>query len=272
MSEGISRRTVLGMGAAAGGGLLLGVKLRAQEKAEKAKRCVVVWSEGTAPKKVYPKDINGAIAEGLAKLEGWEVVTANLKDPDQGIPDDLLKRTDVLIWWGHQKHGDVKDDLVKKIVARVKEDGMGFISLHSSHFAKPNKALMGTACSWKAYKGDSTTLKVTVKEPDHPIAKGIKEFTIEHNERYSDPYAVPKPDAVVFEGVASLKDGGTDPSQQGLCWKIGKGKMFYFQPGHETNPVFFDENVRKIMINTVKWCVEKDDSTGKGTDVKPPTK
>lgn len=223
----------------------------------KAKKCVVVWSEGTAPKAVYPNDINGAIAEGLKDLKGWEVVTANLSDPEQGLPDALLNRADVLIWWGHQKHGQVKDELVNKVVKRVKEDGMGFISLHSSHFAKPNKALMGTACSWGAYLGDSTTLKVTVKDAKHPIAKGVKEFTVDHSERYSDPYAVPTPDSVVFEGVASLKDGGVDPSQQGFTWQVGKGRFFYFQPGHETNPIFFDENVKKIMINAVKWAAPK---------------
>ncbi len=273
MGQEFSRRELLWPGAAVAAGLVLGVGLNAKgaeeptkkgkkgkgkgkKKAEaQAKRCVVVWSEGTAPKKVYPKDINGAVAEGLSKdLTDWEVVVANLSDPDQGLPDSLLKRADVLVWWGHQKHDQVKDELVDKIVKRVKEDGMGFIALHSSHFAKPNKKLMGTPCTWKAYVGDSVTLKVTVKSPDHPIAKGVnKEFTIDHSERYSDPYAVPKPQAVVFEGVATLKNGKTDPSQQGLTWEIGKGKFFYFQPGHETNPVFFDPNIRKIMANAVQW-------------------
>jgi len=236
--------------------LSLSLRTGGAEKPQ-VKHCVVVWSEGTAPKNIYPNDINGAIAEGLNDLQGWEVVKANLSDPDQGLPDSLLLRADVLIWWGHQKHGQVKDQLVDKIVKRVKEDGMGFISLHSSHFAKPNRKLMGTPCSWRAYVGDSTTLKVTVKEPNHPIARGINEFTVTHNERYSDPYAVPKPKAVVFEGIASLKDGGTDPSQQGLTWDVGKVKVFYFQPGHETNPIFFDPTVRKIMINAVKWAAAK---------------
>jgi trehalose utilization protein len=226
----------------------------AYAQAAKVKRCVVVWSEGTAPKNVYPNDINGAIVEGLASLEGWEVVKAGISDPDQGLPDALLKKADVLIWWGHQKHGLVKDELVEKIVRRVKEEGMGFISLHSSHFAKPNKALMGTPCSWGAYKGDSTTLKVTVKDPNHPIARGVTDFTIDHSERYSEPYAVPEPQAVPFEGVHALKDGGTDASRIGLCWQVGKGKFFYFQAGHETNPVYFDEHVRLIMRNAVQWA------------------
>jgi trehalose utilization protein len=271
MGQEFSRRELLWPGAAVAAGLVLGAGLNAgaaeeptkkkkKGKGKKAKananatRCVVVWSEGTAPKKVYPNDINTAIAEGLKELQGWEVVVANLSDPDQGLPDKVLNRADVLIWWGHQKHDQVKNELVDKIVKRVKEDGMGFISLHSSHFAKPNKKLMGTACSWGAYVGDSITLKVTVKSPEHPIAKDVKEFTLEHSERYSDPYAVPKPKAVVFEGVATLKNGGTDPSQQGLTWEIGKGKVFYFQAGHETNPVFFDPNIRKIIANAVQWA------------------
>jgi trehalose utilization protein len=230
---------------------------------------VVVWAEGTAPKNVYPKEINGAIAEGLAKLEGWEVVVANLSDPDQGLSDDLLKRTDVLIWWGHKKHGDVKDALVDKIAKRVNDEGLGLISLHSSHFAKINKKLMGFEYAWKdykgdkgkvsvgawgAYKGDSTTLKVTVKDPKHPVAEGISEFTIKHSERYGEPYQVPEPQAVVFEGVHTLKDGKTDPSRVGMCWEIGKGRFFYLQAGHETDPVYMDENIRKMMLNAVKWC------------------
>ncbi len=218
------------------------------------KPTVVVWSEGSAPKAVYPNDINGAIAEGLACLDGWEVVKASIDDPGQGLPDDLLQRCDVLIWWGHVKHGKVSDELVAKVIKRVKEDGMGFISLHSSHFAKPNKALMGTACTWGAYLGDSTALKVTVKEPNHPIAAGVKDFEVTHHERYSEPYAVPEPQAVVFEGVHAVRDGGQDPSRIGLCWQIGKGKFFYFQAGHETNPIFLDDNVRKIMANAVKWA------------------
>ncbi len=239
---------------------------------EKAKRCVVVWSEGTAPKNVYPDDINGAIVDGLkGKLEGWEIVKASISDPDQGLPDALLNKADVLVWWGHKKHGEVKDDLVAKIVKRVKDDGMGFVSLHSAHFAKPNIKLMSIeetskellekvqpknrVAAWGAYKGDSTTLTITVKDASHPIARDVpKEFSLPHGERYSDPYAVPTAKCIVFEGVHDLKDGGKDASKMGFTWDIGEGKMFYFQPGHETNPVFLDENVKKIMVNAIIWA------------------
>lgn len=224
--------------------------------AKAPKKCVVVWSEGTAPAKVYPNDINGAIADGLKEsLENWEVVKAGINDPEQGLPDKLLKRCDVLIWWGHKKHRNVDNKLVDKIEKRVKEDGMGFISLHSAHFAKINKRLMKDKCSFSVYRQDSTTLTITVSDKGHPITKGVdKEFTVEHGERYSDPYVVPKPDAVVLDGVAALKDGKTDASKQGYCWTIGKAKMFYLQVGHETNPVYFDKNIRKIMANAVEWA------------------
>jgi trehalose utilization protein len=228
-------------------------------QAEKApvKHCVVVWSEGTAPKSVYPNDICGAVAEGLKELKDWEVVEARITDPNQGLPDELLNRTDVLIWWGHKRHEQVSNALVDKIYDRVKDNGMGFIALHSSHFAKPYKKLMGTPCSWGAYITDSNTLKVVVKDVNHPIAKGISEFTIIHNERYSEPFAVNAPTSVVFEGTYTLNNGGTDTSRQGLAWEVGKGKVFYFQPGHETNPVFFDPIIRRIMRNAVEWASPK---------------
>ena len=274
MNNNLSRRSFLAASAVGAGGIMLSQVKAFGAKLAPTKPCVVCWSEGTAPKKVYPKDINTSIAVGLRKaLPDWEVIEADIDQPGQGLPDDLLKRCDVLIWWGHKKHGKVDDKLADKIVKRVKDEGMGFISLHSAHFAKPNIKLMSVektdpallkkvrpgnrVAAWGGYRGDSLTLAIKVLDKKHPIAKGIKDFTVEHHERYSDPYAVPKPEAVVFSGDAKLKNGKIDTSQQGFCWTIGKGKMFYFQPGHETNPIFDDKNVQKIMSNAVLWAAPK---------------
>ena len=225
------------------------------------KKTVVVWSEGTAPKNVYPNDINGAIAEGLRasdKLKDWDVVVANLADPDQGVSDALLARADVMIWWGHKKHGDVKDALVDKIEKRVKEDGMGFIALHSAHFAKPNKRLMGTPCTFAAYKSDIKDTVVKVAMPGHPIAQGVAaEFTVANDERYTDPYAVPPTDQVPFIGDQHVKDGSVDTAKMGFCWDVGKARYFYLQLGHETNPIYFHPEIRKIMANAVLWAARK---------------
>jgi trehalose utilization protein len=257
-SNRISRRTALGLGATVAAGVLFSPQWL---HAATAKRKVVVWSEGTAnvdpaSKAVYPDDINTAIAEGLKPLEakGWAIVKASLNDPDQGVSDDLLSSTDVLIWWGHKKHGDVKDELVSKIVERVKAGKMGFIATHSSHFCKPLKQLLGTPCTWGEYKADGTSVEIVVKEPNHPICKGVKDFKLPKIERYGEPFAVPTPEAVPLDGIYTRPDGQTQPGRMGLCWTIGKGKVFYFTPGHETYNDYYRPEIRRIFVNAVEWA------------------
>lgn len=255
----ITRRHALALGATAVAAINMNILAAPGDK-----RTVVVWSEGTAnvdaeSKKVYPEDINHAVAEGLKPLaaSGWQIITATLKDPDQGLSDERLSSTDVLIWWGHKKHGDVSDQLVAKIVKRVKEGSMGFIALHSAHFSKPLKAILGTPCSWSEYVADGTSVKITVKEPGHPIAKGVKDFDMPKIERYGEPYAVPTPEAVPLDGMYTKPDGTKAPARMGLCWTIGKGRVFYFTPGHETYDDFFRPEVRQIMLNAVEWAAPK---------------
>src|SRR5947209_4157979 len=261
-STTMSRRKALGVGAGAVAGVFaLGLTTKAFAAQEGRKRRVVVWSEGTAnvdptSKDVYPKDINFAIAEGLKPLEGegWEIVMASINDPDQGVSDERLGATDVLIWWGHKRHGDVKDELVDKIVARVREGKMGFIGTHSCHLAKPFRKLMGTKCSWREYVADGTSAEIIVKEPDHPICKGVKDFKLPKIERYGEPFAVPTPEAVPLEGIYTKPNGQTEPARMGMCWTIGKGKVFYFTPGHETYNDYYRPEVRQIFVNAVEWA------------------
>ena len=250
MNVRMSRRTALHMGATVAASALWAPQVLAAA----APRQVVVWSERTAPKDVYPNDINGAIADSLKTLQGWDVVPANIDQPEQGVSEELLKKTAVLIWWGHKRHDEVKDALVDRIVQRVKEEGMGFISVHSSHFAKPYKKLMGTPCSWREYKVDGSSVKIVVKDPQHPIAKGVSDFELPAVERYGEPFRVPEPEAVVLDGIYSRPDGTKEPSRQGLVWRIGKGKVFYFQVGHETFPDLFRKEVQQIFRNAVEWA------------------
>lgn len=254
----ISRRAAITYGTGLMAGVLLVPKLTA---ANSSTRRVVVWSEGTAnvdegSKKVYPQDINTAIAEGLKPIEseGWEIMKASLNDPEQGLPDDKLNQTDVLIWWGHKKHGEVKDELVSKIDQRVREGKMGFIGTHSCHFAKPFKKLMGTRCSWREYVADGTSVEILVKEPDHPICKGVRNFKLKQIERYGEPFAVPTPESVPLDGIYTRPDGKTEPGRMGLCWTVGKGRVFYFTPGHETYDDYYQPEVRRIFMNAVRWA------------------
>jgi trehalose utilization protein len=246
---------MLAVSAAASAGLLL----TPVTVAAPGKRQVVVWSEGSVPKdpeagKVYPHDINAAVAEGLQPLKGWTIIPATLSDPDQGLGNERLQATDVLIWWGHKFHDNVKDELVERIYRRVHDEGMGFIGLHSTHFAKPFKRLMGTACSWREYEDDGTSVEITVKAPEHPIARGVKDFALSRIERYGEPFAVPAPETVVFEGRYTKPDGQTEAARMGLAWTVGQGRVFYFTPGHETFPDFFNPVVRQILRNAVAWA------------------
>jgi len=253
MNPMLSRRTILAAGAAAAVELLSSPPVRAAEP----KRRVVVWSEGTAPKNVYPHDINVAVADGFDPLlnKGWEVVTTSISVTEQGCSAKLLDKAGVLMWWGHKHHGDVTNEHVERIVDRVKNGGMGFIALHSAHFSKPLKALLGTNCGWKGgYVEDGSKLEIIVKDKQHPIAKGISDFSIPHTERYTEPFEIPEPQSVVFDGVYTRPDGSQEASRQGIAFTVGKGRVFYFQPGHETYPIFFDANIRKLLCNAVEWA------------------
>jgi trehalose utilization protein len=259
MSDQLSRRQALSLGAAAGVSVLLS---GGSTYAADARRRVIVWSEGTAPKDTYPNDIRGAIADGLKPLTDWEVVTATITDPDQGMSEDDLKKTEVLMWWGHKLHDKVTDETVDRIYKHVTERGMGFISLHSSHFAKPYKKLMASPCSWSHYVADGSSVKMIVMDPEHPICKGVGDFEIPHMERYGEPFKCAEKATTIFEGIYTLPNGKRERSRQCLTWEVGKGKVIYFQPGHETYPIFFQPEIQKIMQNAVQWAAPKASDAG----------
>lgn len=217
---------------------------------------VTVWNEFQHEKKsekvakIYPDGIHQAIANGITKFEPAFVVrTATLDDPEHGLTNEVLEQTDVLIWWGHTAHGKVEDEIVNRIHKRVL-DGMGLIVLHSGHFSKIFKKLMGTTCDLKWREaGDKERLWVV--DPSHPIAEGIGSFIeIEEEEMYGEHFDIPAPDELVF---VSWFTGG-EVFRSGCTFRRGRGKIFYFRPGHETYPTYFNEQVLKVISNAVKWA------------------
>jgi trehalose utilization protein len=246
----ITRRDFLRDSLMAAGVLAAGAAL-----AEDRQPVAIVWSEGTAPKKLYPNDIDGAIADGLKTLQRWTVKIASLNDPDQGISDAALDAADVIIWWGHAKHASVKEDRANAVVDRVKAGKLGFIGTHSAHHSKPFKKMMADNCDWTGgYREDGSKVDIKVKAPGHPIAAGIRDFVIPHTERYSETFQAPAPADLVFDGLYTLPNGTTEPARQGMTWVVGKGRVFYFQPGHETYPIYSQEEVRQIFRNAVAWA------------------
>lgn len=213
---------------------------------------VLVWSERTEPREVYPNGHNGVIAEALNKDPNIKAEAVSLNDPEQGLPADKLQRCDVLIWWGHVRHGEVKDELVERIVKRVRDEGMGFIALHSSHYSKPFQRLTNSPGHLGGV-GDGKEEHLWVVAPDHPIAKGITHFTLEREEYYAEPFQVTQPETVVFLSTF----GSGHWFRSGLTWTINKGRVFYFRPGHETLPTLKDGRILRIVRNAVYWCAHR---------------
>ncbi len=216
---------------------------------------VTIWNEfyhektNEEAKALYPNGIHALIGEFLSESDELEITLAALDDPDQGLPPEVLDNTDVLIWWGHGKHHLVDDELVTRIRSRVYLGKMGFIALHSAHRSKPFCAIVGTNgnLSW----GRNQKEVVWNMMPSHPIAAGIPDhFLLKEEEMYSEPFYIPQPDALVFGSW--FEDGNIFRS--GACFIRGAGKVFYFQPGHETCPSFYDPYVRRIIHNAVKWA------------------
>ena len=219
---------------------------------------VTIWNEYRHEKsdenvaKLYPNGLHAAIGEFLSKNDDMKITLAALDDPDQGLPDEVLNNTDVLLWWGHMNHGEVKDDLVERIRQRVYVGGMGFIALHSAHHSKPFRAIVGTTGNllW----GDNQKEIIWNIMPSHPIAAGIPAHFEPEEELYAEPFQIPQPDAHIFEGW--YEHGYV--FRTGCTFLRGAGRVFYFQPGHETCPSFYDANVQRIITNGVRWAAPND--------------
>ena len=196
---------------------------------------------------VYPNGIHHVIASFLT--DDHTVTTATLDEPQHGLTDDVIGQTDVLIWWGHKVHEEVDEEVVEKVKQKVLE-GMGLVVLHSGHFSKIFKSLMGTSCDLKWREADEKE-RLWVVDPTHPIAEGIDSyFELEKEEMYGEHFDIPSPDETVF---ISWFEGG-EVFRSGATFKRGNGKIFYFRPGHESYPTYYNANVQKVIKNAVKWA------------------
>ncbi len=216
---------------------------------------VTVWNEFRHEqemevcKKLYPEGMHAVIAEHLNKQPGIVARTATLDEPEHGLTEEVLAETDVLTWWGHAAHHEVKDEIVDRVQQRVL-DGMGLIVLHSGHMSKPFRRLMGTGCMLR-WREIGEKERLWVMNPAHPIVAGLGDyFELPHTEMYGERFDIPQPDELVF---VSWFAGG-EIFRSGCCFYRNKGKIFYFRPGHETFPIYYDENVMKVITNAVRWA------------------
>lgn len=197
---------------------------------------------------VYPEGLMAPIQSCLSAQEDIQVTSVHMMMEEFGLTDQTLDETDVLIWWAHISHDSIPDSLVQNIVERVNK-GMGFIPLHSSHKSKPFMRLMGTSGCLKWREGDFC--RIWTVDPVHPIAAGIPEqIELSEEEMYGEHFDIPRPDDIVF---LSWFRGG-EVFRSGCTWQRGYGKIFYFQPGHETSPSYHNEHVKQIILNAVRWA------------------
>lgn len=216
---------------------------------------VTIWNEfvherqNPSVTRVYPNGIHAALAEVLSKHEDLRVRTATLDEPDQGLPCDVLDQTDVLLWWGHAAHDAVSDELVTRVQQRVLS-GMGLIVLHSGHWSKVFKRLMGTSCAL-CWREAGERERVWVVNPGHPIAAGLGDcIELEQSEMYGEPFGIPTPDELIF---VSWFQGG-EVFRSGATWMRGSGRIFYFSPGHEIYPIYHHANIQRVIANGIRWA------------------
>ena len=215
---------------------------------------VTVWNEyrheqnDSEVKAIYPNGIHTVIASALNDA-GFQVHTATLDEAEHGLTTSILDATDVLIWWGHMAHGEVSDDVVQHVHERVL-NGMGLVVLHSGHFSKIFQKLMGTTCDLKWREGNDHE-RLWVVAPGHPITEGLGEYIeLEHEEMYGEPFDVPPPETLVFVSWFS----GGEIFRSGGCYTRGRGKIFYFRPGHERHPTYYHPDVQRVIANAVRWA------------------
>ncbi len=240
----------------------------------------VVWGENVhertnaAVRELYPLTMHGTIAAALNQDKGIEATTATLQEPEHGLSEKRLAATDVLLWWGHAAHGEVKDEIVERVQKRVWE-GMGLIVLHSGHYSKIFKRLMGTPCALK-WREAGERERVWVVNPGHPIAAGLGDhFVLENEEMYGEHFSVPEPVETVF---VSWFQGG-EVFRSGMTWRRGAGNLFYFRPGHETYPTYHQPEVQRVLqqcgalgaqsgarMGRHHQCAERSDGQGQGED------
>ncbi len=217
---------------------------------------VTVWNEYAEFQKTneeclnaYPNGLHNTISDFLAKDKDITTKISLLDDEDCGLSEEILKDTDVLVYWGHTRHGDVPDETAKRIKDHVNK-GMGVVFLHSAHKSKAFMQLLGSTGNLQ-WREIAESERVWTANPYHPIAKDVpQQFELEHEEMYGEPFDIPEPASTVFIGWFK----GGNVFRSGVTYHRGAGKVFYFQPGHETYKGFHNENVQKVITNAVKWA------------------
>ena len=95
--------------------------------------------------------------------------------------------------------------------------------------------------------------RLWIVNPGHEICEGLDGecFELRETEMYGEFFDIPQPDELIFVSWFS----GGEVFRSGCTFHRGKGKIFYFRPGHESYPIYHDANVQRVLANAVRWAV-----------------
>ena len=193
---------------------------------------VLVWAEdkplpehADAYRRLYPGGIQKKLSEIVRACENADVRTATMQEARV----DAMQR-------------------------RVLE-GMGLVVLHSAHASKIFARLMGTRTQMLRWRENDELQRYWIVNPAHPIAEGLdgEYFEIPMDETYGEYFEIPQPEQQVFLTVSA----GGEVFRSGCCWTRGLGRIFYFQGGHETYPVYLQKQVQLVLQNAVRWAYRR---------------
>ena len=145
-----------------------------------------------------------------------------------------------------------------KAVRRFVENGGAALFLHNTThvgLSDPDfRHVLGAA-----YAGHPPirTFRVKVKNPDHPIAKGVRDFVVTDEQHYMEYDKDPKHiflETVNEEGLTYRNLGATAPG--GWSYDYGKGRVCYLSPGHLLTVLWNPEYV-KLQHNAVRWLLRQ---------------
>jgi trehalose utilization protein len=215
---------------------------------------VRIWCEGGGISSAYPDGVDAALAEVMAQRPELVVSRGCLDEPAAGLGDEALDQTDVLLWWGRDRHDEVPDDRAAAVATRVRDGRLGFVALYGSYRSKPFRLLMDSMpCEPGSWREDGQPEFIAVRAPNHPIAAGVEPFTIPRTDMFSEPFAVPEPETVVF--VSTWERGETVRS--GMTWTVGKGRVAYLRAGSESYPVLYHPSLRQAIGNAARWAARR---------------
>ena len=135
-------------------------------------------------------------------------------------------------------------------IVKYIENGGKLLVIHNGISLQEDEAYVDLIGAKFTGHPDYTDLKISVKEPKHPINEGIEEFIIPE-EPYRYEFKQEDSKLVILEYI---HEGKVYPAA--WCKLIGKGRLVYLMPGHNVAS-FKNESYRKIISQSGKWLLEK---------------